>query len=73
MPGVEVDGLTINYEVQGEDEPLLLIPYSSADHACSCVRRIRYRVRTRLARERTRSRHPSSAADAVTHTTTWKP
>ena len=34
MPKVEVDGLTINYEVQGEGEPLLLIPYLSADHAC---------------------------------------
>jgi pimeloyl-ACP methyl ester carboxylesterase len=29
-----VDGLTINYDVQGEGEPLLLIPYTSADHAC---------------------------------------
>jgi hypothetical protein len=28
MPHVEVDGLTINYDVQGEGEPLLLIPYS---------------------------------------------
>jgi pimeloyl-ACP methyl ester carboxylesterase len=34
MPRVEVDGLTINYEVQGEGEPLLLIPYLSADNAC---------------------------------------
>jgi 3-oxoadipate enol-lactonase len=34
MPRVEVDGLTINYDVQGEGEPLLLIPYLSADHAC---------------------------------------
>ena len=34
MPQVEVDGLTINYEVQGEGDPLLLIPYTSADHAC---------------------------------------
>ncbi len=34
MPQVEVNGLTINYEVQGEGEPLLLIPYTSADHAC---------------------------------------
>jgi pimeloyl-ACP methyl ester carboxylesterase len=31
---VEVDGLTINYDVQGDGEPLLLIPYTSADHAC---------------------------------------
>jgi pimeloyl-ACP methyl ester carboxylesterase len=34
MPHVEVDGLSINYDVQGEGEPLLLIPYTSADHAC---------------------------------------
>ena len=34
MPQVEVDGLTINYDVQGDGEPLLLIPYTSADHAC---------------------------------------
>jgi pimeloyl-ACP methyl ester carboxylesterase len=34
MPQVMVDGLTINYDVQGEGEPLLLIPYTSADHAC---------------------------------------
>ena len=34
MPQTEVDGLTINYDAQGEGEPLLLIPYLSADHAC---------------------------------------
>jgi pimeloyl-ACP methyl ester carboxylesterase len=34
MPQIQVDGLTINYDVQGEGEPLLLIPYLSADHAC---------------------------------------
>jgi 3-oxoadipate enol-lactonase len=34
MPRIDVDGLTINYDVQGEGEPLLLIPYLSADHAC---------------------------------------
>ena len=34
MPRVDVDGLTINYDVQGDGEPLLLIPYTSADHAC---------------------------------------
>ena len=34
MPQVGVDGLMINYEVQGEGEPLLLIPYLSADNAC---------------------------------------
>ena len=34
MPQVEVNGLTINYDVQGDGEPLVLIPYTSADHAC---------------------------------------
>ena len=34
MTKVDVEGLEINYEVQGEGEPLLLIPYLSADHAC---------------------------------------
>lgn len=34
MPTTEALGLTINYEEQGEGEPLLLIPYLAADHAC---------------------------------------
>ena len=34
MPQVDVDGLTINYDVQGDGEPVVLIPYTSADHAC---------------------------------------
>lgn len=34
MPQVQVDALTINYDVQGEGPPLLLIPYLAADHAC---------------------------------------
>jgi pimeloyl-ACP methyl ester carboxylesterase len=34
MPQVDVDGVMINYDVQGQGEPLLLIPYLSADHAC---------------------------------------
>ena len=34
MSQVQVDGLTINYDVQGDGDPLLLIPYLSADHAC---------------------------------------
>ena len=33
MSHVQVDGLTINYDVQGDGDPLLLIPYLSADHA----------------------------------------
>jgi pimeloyl-ACP methyl ester carboxylesterase len=34
MPRVDVDGISINYEVEGRGEPLLLIPYLAADHAC---------------------------------------
>ncbi len=34
MPQVDVDGLRINYDVQGTGDPLLLIPYLAADHAC---------------------------------------
>jgi len=34
MPQVDVDGLTINYDVQGDGPPLVLIHYTSADHAC---------------------------------------
>ncbi len=34
MPKVQANGITINYEEQGSGEPLLLIPYLSADHAC---------------------------------------
>ncbi len=34
MPQVEVDGLTINYEETGDGDPLVLLPYLGADHAC---------------------------------------
>jgi pimeloyl-ACP methyl ester carboxylesterase len=34
MPQADVDGLTINYDVQGDGEPLVLVPYLAADHAC---------------------------------------
>lgn len=34
MATTEALGLTINYEEQGDGEPLLLIPYLSADNAC---------------------------------------
>jgi pimeloyl-ACP methyl ester carboxylesterase len=34
MPQVSVDGLSINYDVQGDGDPLVLVPYLSADHAC---------------------------------------
>ena len=34
MPKVQANGITIHYEQQGSGEPLILIPYLSADHAC---------------------------------------
>lgn len=34
MPKIRTDNLIINYEQQGEGEPLVLIPFLSADHAC---------------------------------------
>jgi pimeloyl-ACP methyl ester carboxylesterase len=34
VPKVRANNLTINYDQQGTGEPLILIPYLSADHAC---------------------------------------
>ena len=34
MPIVEANGIEINYEVEGEGEPMVLIPYLAADQAC---------------------------------------
>jgi pimeloyl-ACP methyl ester carboxylesterase len=34
MPKAYVNGITMNYEQQGTGEPLILIPYLAADHAC---------------------------------------
>jgi pimeloyl-ACP methyl ester carboxylesterase len=34
MPKVAVNKFTMNYEQQGNGEPLILIPFLSADHAC---------------------------------------
>ena len=34
MPRVQANNIEINYEVQGEGEPLVLIPYLAADQAC---------------------------------------
>ncbi len=34
MPKVKANNLTMNYEQQGSGEPLLLLPYLAADHAC---------------------------------------
>jgi pimeloyl-ACP methyl ester carboxylesterase len=34
MPKVKANSLTINYDQQGTGDPLILIPYLAADHAC---------------------------------------
>ena len=34
MPVVQANDIDINYELQGEGEPLVLIPYLAADCAC---------------------------------------
>jgi 3-oxoadipate enol-lactonase len=34
MPVVQANGIEINYEVQGEGEPIVLIPYLAAEQAC---------------------------------------
>src|SRR5260221_12769156 len=34
MPNVEANIITVNYDRPGTGEPLILIPYLAADHAC---------------------------------------
>jgi len=34
MPKIKVNGMTMNYDQQGSGEPLILLPYLAADHAC---------------------------------------
>jgi pimeloyl-ACP methyl ester carboxylesterase len=34
MPKVKANNITVNYDQQGNGEPLILIPYLAADHAC---------------------------------------
>ncbi len=34
MPKVKANDITINYDQQGNGDPLILIPYLAADHAC---------------------------------------
>ena len=48
MPRVDVDGLTVNYDQQGEGEPLVLVPYRAADHACCAFQLPAYTEHFRL-------------------------
>jgi pimeloyl-ACP methyl ester carboxylesterase len=34
MPRIKANGIAINYDQQGAGEPIVLIPYLAADHAC---------------------------------------
>ena len=34
MPVVQANGIDINYDVQGDGEPMVLVPYLAAEHAC---------------------------------------
>jgi pimeloyl-ACP methyl ester carboxylesterase len=34
MPTIKANQITMNYQQQGTGEPLILIPYLTADHAC---------------------------------------
>lgn len=34
MPKIAVNGMMMNYDQQGSGEPLILLPYLAADHAC---------------------------------------
>jgi 3-oxoadipate enol-lactonase len=34
MPRLDANGISINYDQQGDGEPLVLIPFLAADHAC---------------------------------------
>jgi pimeloyl-ACP methyl ester carboxylesterase len=42
MPKVKAHDITINYDRQGTGEPLILIPYLAADHACYAFRVAEY-------------------------------
>jgi len=47
MATVQANGITMNYESQGEGEPLVLIPYLAADHACYAFQVAEYAKRYR--------------------------
>src|SRR5438105_12974176 len=42
MPKVKANNITINYDQQGAGEPLILIPYLTADHACYAFQAAEY-------------------------------
>jgi len=42
MPRIRLDNININYDRQGTGEPLILIPYLTADHACYAFQVVEY-------------------------------
>lgn len=34
MPRIQINGTTIHYESQGEGQPIIMVPFLTADHAC---------------------------------------
>jgi pimeloyl-ACP methyl ester carboxylesterase len=42
MPRISTNGIAINYDQQGAGEPLVLIPYLAADHACYAFQVVEY-------------------------------
>src|ERR1700751_5298278 len=42
MPKVKAGDLTLNYEQQGTGDPIILIPYLTADHACYALQVAEY-------------------------------
>jgi pimeloyl-ACP methyl ester carboxylesterase len=42
MPKIKANNININYEQQGSGEPLILIPFLTADHACYAFQVVEY-------------------------------
>jgi pimeloyl-ACP methyl ester carboxylesterase len=42
MPKIKANNITMNYDQQGTGEPLILIPYLAADHACYAFQVVEY-------------------------------
>jgi pimeloyl-ACP methyl ester carboxylesterase len=42
MPTVRAGNIVLNYDQQGSGEPLILIPYLAADHACYALQVAEY-------------------------------
>jgi hypothetical protein len=52
MPKIQTNNITITYDQQGAGEPLILIPYLTADHACYTFQVAEYAKHFTLHRSR---------------------